>query len=43
MTRLLVVDDENNIRKMIRKFAEFEGYEVYEAVDGMDAVQKMSR
>ena len=31
MTRLLVVDDENNIRKMIRKFAEFEGYEVYEA------------
>ena len=40
MTRLLVVDDENNIRKMIRKFAEFEGYEVYEAVDGMDAVQK---
>ena len=40
VTRLLIVDDENNIRKMIRKFAEFEGYEVYEAVDGMDAVQK---
>ena len=40
MVKLLVVDDEINIRKMIRKFAEFEGYEVYEAVDGMDAVQK---
>lgn len=40
MVKLLVVDDEINIRKMIHKFAEFEGYEVYEAVDGMDAVQK---
>ena len=40
MVKLLVVDDEINIRKMIRKFAEFEGYEVYEAVDGMDAVRK---
>lgn len=40
MVKLLVVDDEINIRKIIRKFAEFEGYEVYEAVDGMDAVQK---
>ena len=40
MVKLLVVDDEINIRTMIRKFAEFEGYEVYEAVDGMDAVQK---
>lgn len=40
MVKLLVVDDEINIRKMIRKFAEFEGYEVYEAVDGMDGVQK---
>lgn len=40
MAKLLIVDDEMNIRKMIRKFAEFEGYEVEEAIDGMDAVQK---
>ena len=40
MAKILVVDDEVNIRRMIRKFAEFEGYEVFEAVDGMDAVEK---
>ena len=40
MAKILVVDDEVNIRMMIRKFAEFEGYEVFEAVDGMDAVEK---
>ncbi len=34
MAKILVVDDEVNIRRMIRKFAEFEGYEVFEAVDG---------
>ena len=40
MAKILVVDDEVNIRRMIRKFAEFEGHEVFEAVDGMDAVEK---
>ena len=39
MSRLLIVDDEAKIRLMLRKYAEFEGYEVVEAVDGMDAVQ----
>ena len=33
MAKILVVDDEVNIRRMIRKFAEFEGYEVFEAFD----------
>ena len=37
--RLLVVDDEERIRQMIRKYAEFEGYCVTEATDGMQAVQ----
>lgn len=37
--RLLVVDDEERIRQMIRKYAEFEGYCVTEATDGMLAVQ----
>ncbi|MDO4732646.1 MAG: response regulator transcription factor [Bacillota bacterium] len=36
--RILIVDDEAKIRSLIRKYAEFEGYEVTEAVDGMDAV-----
>ena len=39
--KILVVDDEDMIRKLIRKYAEFEGYEVVEAVDGMDAVIKL--
>ena len=39
--KILVVDDEDMIRKLIRKYAEFEGYEVCEAVDGMDAVIKI--
>ncbi len=38
--KLLVVDDEAGIRSVIRKYAVFEGYEVEEAVDGMDAVEK---
>ena len=41
MFKILVVDDEDMIRKLIRKYAEFEGYEVTEAVDGMDAVIKL--
>ncbi len=38
MSRLLVVDDEDKIRLVIREYAEFEGYEVLEAKDGMEAV-----
>lgn len=39
MYKLLVVDDEVNIRKVVREYAEFEGYEVEEAEDGMQAVE----
>ena len=35
---LLMVDDESRIRDLIRKYAVFEGYEVEEAADGMEAV-----
>ena len=38
--RLLIVDDEEAIRKLVRKYAEFAGYEVAEAADGMEAVLK---
>ncbi len=37
--KILVVDDEEKIRSLIRKYAEFEGYTVKEAADGMQAVQ----
>lgn len=39
MSRILVVDDEFRIRQIIRKYAEFEGYTVEEAVDGMQAIE----
>ncbi|HHX56994.1 MAG TPA: response regulator transcription factor [Clostridiales bacterium] len=39
MYKLLVVDDEVNIRKVVREYAEFEGYEIEEAEDGMQAVE----
>ena len=38
MYHILVVDDEARIRTLIRKYAEFEGHSVTEAVDGMEAV-----
>ena len=38
MSRILIVDDEINIRKVVREYAEFEGYEVAEAENGMEAV-----
>jgi len=39
MYRILTVDDEERIRLLIRKYAEFEGHEVTEAADGMEAVR----
>lgn len=39
MYRILVVDDEEKVRVLIRKYAEFEGYEVEEAADGMTAIE----
>lgn len=38
MAKILIADDEEKIRLVIREYAEFEGYEVYEAADGMEAV-----
>ncbi len=39
MYHILVVDDEEQIRKLIKKYATFEGYQVTEASDGMEAVE----
>lgn len=38
MKKLLVVDDEAKIREVIREYAEFSGYEVTEADEGMSAI-----
>lgn len=39
MYHLLIVDDEANIRNVVREYAEFEEYEVTEAENGMEAVK----
>ena len=38
LKRLLVVDDEQKIRELVRKYALVEGYQVAEAEDGFDAL-----
>ena len=38
--RVLVIDDEEKIRNVIKEYAEFEGYEIDEAADGMEAIAK---
>lgn len=43
MSRILIVDDEVNIRAVVREYAEFEEYEVDEAANGMEAVEKCRR
>ena len=40
MAKILVVDDEAKIRMIIKEYAEFEGYEVVQACDGMEAVER---
>lgn len=41
MSRILIVDDEINIRDLIKKYAKFENYEVDEATNGMEAIEKV--
>ncbi len=41
--RILVVDDEARIRELIKKYAVFEGFEVVEAENGMQAVEYARR
>ena len=42
MYNILVVDDEENIRKIICKYAAFEGFEVTESNGGLDAISKIN-
>jgi len=41
MFKILVVDDEPKIRELIVKYGEFDGHEVIEAEDGLDALNKV--
>jgi CheY-like chemotaxis protein len=41
MTRILIVDDDNSIREILREALEEEGYEVTEAANGMDGLEKL--
>ena len=38
MAKILVADDEQKIREVIREYSEFNGHEITEAADGMTAV-----
>ena len=38
MKKILIVDDEDDIRRVIKEYAEFSGYEAEEAADGMSAI-----
>lgn len=39
MSRILIVDDELRVRDLIKKYAKFEGYEVSEASNGLQALE----
>lgn len=43
MNRILIVDDEEKIRTIIKKYAEYEGYETDEAAGGVEAISKVRR
>lgn len=39
MAKILICDDEAGLRSVIKRYAVFEGHEVFEAGDGMEAVE----
>lgn len=41
MPRILIVDDEDKIREVVKEYAQFSGFTVSEACDGMEAVEKV--
>lgn len=42
MARILIVDDEKNIREVVREYAVLNGYETDEAEDGMQALNMVT-
>lgn len=43
MAKLLIVDDELKIREVVREYALINGYEVTEACDGLEAIEKVEK
>lgn len=43
MSKILICDDESGLRAVIKRYATFEGYEVVEAADGIEAVEACRR
>jgi len=41
MAKILIIDDEQGIRRTLREILEYEGYEVVEAVDGIEGLNEM--
>lgn len=41
MAKILIVDDEENIREVVREYCELSGYETDEASDGLEAIDKV--
>ena len=41
MSKILIVDDDAHIRELIRVFLRNDGFEVIEAIDGVDALSKL--
>ena len=43
MYHILIVDDEEKIRQLVKKYAAFEGHQIREAENGMDALEQCGR
>jgi len=43
LRKILLVDDEKNIRKMLNRVLSAEGYSIQEASDGLDAIKKLEK
>jgi len=43
MARILLVDDESSIRRTLKDILSFEKYDVVEAVDGLDGIEKVKQ
>lgn len=41
--KILIVDDEANIREVVREYCELSGYDVDEAQDGVEAIEKLKQ
>lgn len=42
MAQILIVDDDARLRKLVRTYAELDGFECVEAADGLDALEKLT-